>query len=89
MKKLTLLFLCSLALSYAKKPNIIYIIADDLGYGDLSCYGQKHFSTPHLDQLAGQSLTGFILKSAVHQNARPLCTLPGYGVVVNQVCIEC
>jgi len=33
-------------------PNIIYILADDLGYGDLSCYGQENFSTPHLDQLA-------------------------------------
>jgi arylsulfatase A-like enzyme len=33
-------------------PNIIYILADDLGYGDLSSYGQKKFSTPHLDQLA-------------------------------------
>ena len=29
-----------------EKPNIIYILADDLGYGDLSCYGQKHFQTP-------------------------------------------
>lgn len=34
------------------RPNIIYILADDLGYGDLSCYGQELFSTPHIDQLA-------------------------------------
>ena len=33
-------------------PNIIYILADDLGYGDLACYGQEKFSTPRLDQLA-------------------------------------
>lgn len=35
-----------------KKPNIIYILADDLGYGDLSILGQQHFQTPHLDALA-------------------------------------
>ena len=35
-----------------QKPNIIYILADDLGYGDLSCYGQKHFQTPNIDNLA-------------------------------------
>ena len=33
-------------------PNIVYILADDLGYGDLSCYGQKHFSTTNIDKLA-------------------------------------
>jgi len=35
-----------------KPPNIIYILADDLGYGDLGSYGQEMFETPHLDQLA-------------------------------------
>jgi arylsulfatase A len=38
------------------KPNIIYILADDLGYGDLSCYGQKRFSTPNLDRLAAEGM---------------------------------
>ena len=33
------------------KPNVIYILADDLGYGDLSCLGQTHFQTPHIDAL--------------------------------------
>ncbi|MCP4811597.1 MAG: sulfatase-like hydrolase/transferase, partial [Planctomycetaceae bacterium] len=36
----------------ARKPNIIYIMADDLGYGDLGCYGQKVIKTPRIDQLA-------------------------------------
>jgi arylsulfatase A len=34
------------------KPNIIFILADDLGYGDLSCYGQQQFQTPNLDKMA-------------------------------------
>ncbi len=39
-----------------KKPNIIYLLADDLGYGDLSCYGQQKFETPHIDQLAATGM---------------------------------
>lgn len=39
-----------------QKPNIIYILADDLGYGDLSCYGQKRFKTPNIDRLAKEGM---------------------------------
>jgi len=39
-----------------KLPNIVYILADDLGYGDLSCYGQQKFSTPNIDRLAGEGM---------------------------------
>ncbi|MCH2580130.1 MAG: sulfatase-like hydrolase/transferase, partial [Planctomycetes bacterium] len=35
-----------------RKPNLVIIMADDLGYGDLSCYGNKAYKTPHLDALA-------------------------------------
>ena len=45
-----------LNLSAQQKPNIVYILADDLGYGDLSCYGQKHFNTPNIDKLAKQGI---------------------------------
>lgn len=39
-----------------RKPNIIFILADDLGYGDLGCYGQKEIKTPHIDQLASEGM---------------------------------
>ncbi|THH39651.1 arylsulfatase [Neolewinella litorea] len=39
-----------------ERPNIIFVLADDLGYGDLSSYGQEHFSTPHIDRLAARGL---------------------------------
>ncbi|MBO7069495.1 MAG: arylsulfatase [Bacteroidaceae bacterium] len=38
------------------QPNILYIMCDDLGYGDLSCYGQQHFRTPNIDRLALQGM---------------------------------
>ncbi len=38
------------------KPNIILILADDLGYADLGCYGQTSFSTPHIDKLAKEGM---------------------------------
>lgn len=37
-------------------PNIIFILCDDIGYGDLGCYGQKVIPTPRLDQLAAESM---------------------------------
>jgi arylsulfatase A-like enzyme len=39
-----------------KKPNIILIMADDLGYGDLGCYGQQKIQTPNIDRLATEGL---------------------------------
>lgn len=42
--------------SAPKKPNVIFIVADDLGYGDLSCYGAERVSTPHVDSLAAGGL---------------------------------
>ena len=48
-------------------PNIIFIMADDLGYGDLGCYGQKRIRTPHLDRMAaeGMKFTQFYAGSTV------------------------
>src|SRR5579871_1510317 len=40
----------------AEKPNILFILADDLGYGDLGCYGQTKIKTPNLDKLAADGM---------------------------------
>ena len=38
------------------KPNVILIYADDLGYGDLECYGAKNIETPHVNRLASEGI---------------------------------
>ena len=40
----------------AERPNLVIIMADDLGYGDISCYGNRRIHTPHIDRLADQGL---------------------------------
>ncbi|MHC4363311.1 MAG: sulfatase-like hydrolase/transferase, partial [Planctomycetota bacterium] len=39
-----------------QRPNIVFIIADDLGYGDLGCYGQQKIQTPNIDRLATEGM---------------------------------
>lgn len=54
--------------SKGKPPNIIYIYADDLGYGELGCYGQKKIKTPHLDQIAREGI-----RFTQHYAGAPVC----------------
>ena len=62
MRKMTFIFLVvfiplvNAAQPPARQPNIVLIMADDLGYGDLGCYGQQKIATPNIDQLAAQGL---------------------------------
>ena len=59
MRKLNLflvLFLFVLSVSAAKRPNVVLVITDDQGYGDLSCHGNPVLKTPHLDNLHAESV---------------------------------
>ena len=70
-KLLTFVFFCNnlIAQPNDTRPNIIYIMADDLGYADLSCYGRKDYQTPNLDKLCSQGV-----KFMNAYAAAPVCT---------------
>lgn len=69
MQKLLITFLLFFnVLSWAQKPNIIYIYADDLGYGELGCYGQQKIKTPHIDALAKEGM-----RFTRHYSSAPVC----------------
>jgi arylsulfatase A-like enzyme len=66
---LLLLLLSSFVRAASDKPNVIFIMADDLGYTDLACFGSKYYETPNIDKLASQ---GMKLTSHHHcQNCQP------------------
>lgn len=67
------LLMAAVPLSGAEsKPNIIFILADDLGWGDLGCYGHPHIKTPHIDRLAreGTLFTQFYVNGSVCSPSR-------------------
>ena len=55
MKKLLLLLL-TVGAAFAAPPNIVFLLVDDMGYGDIGCYGAPDAKTPHLDRLAGEGV---------------------------------
>lgn len=65
---LAALLMTNAAEATEKQPNIIYILADDLGYGDLGCYGQELIKTPNIDSLAK---TG--MRFTDHYSGAPVC----------------
>src|SRR5687767_6148970 len=52
----------------ARKPNIVFILADDLGFGDLGCYGQKIIRTPSIDRMAAEGM-----KLTQHYSGNAVC----------------
>ena len=80
MKPIPFLFCLSALLflflqANARKPNFVYVMVDDAGYGDFSCFGQKKFKTPSVDRMAkeGMKLTDFYSSSTVCAPSR--CSL--------------
>ncbi len=59
-------------LTAADQPNLVIIFTDDQGYGDLSCYGAEHVSTPRIDQMAleGSRPTSFYVAAPVYTFSR-------------------
>src|SRR3954463_3348584 len=63
---------CAATAAEATRPNIVFILADDLGWGDLGCYGNRDIKTPNLDRLArqGTPFTHFYVTRAVCSPSR-------------------
>ncbi len=69
-----------------KPPNIVFMIADDLGYGDLGCYGQKKIRTPNIDRLAAEGMRFTTHYAGSNVCAPSRCALmagkhPGHGYI--------
>ena len=54
--------------SAANKPNVVFVLADDLGWGELGCYGQQKIPTPNIDRLAAQGM-----RFTQHYSGAPVC----------------
>jgi arylsulfatase A len=50
------LLLCNFTFAAERRPNIVFLIADDLGYGDVGVYGQTKIKTPNIDRLAAEGM---------------------------------
>lgn len=57
------------------KPNVVFLLFDDLGYGDLGCYGQKQIETPNIDALASQGVLFTDMYTAVPLSAPSRCSI--------------
>ncbi len=75
------------SLTSQKKVNVVFILADDLGYGDLSCYGQEKFQTPNIDELARHGMRFTQCYSGTTVSAPSRCSLVT-GMHTGHACIR-
>lgn len=68
LASLAILLACSSAIAADSRPNVILIMADDIGYECFGCYGSRQYQTPHIDQMAERGLR------FTHCYSQPLCT---------------
>ncbi len=78
---LGMLLCCSTASAetFSSRPNFLVILCDDLGYGDLGCYGHPHIKTPHLDQLAQSGI-----RLTACYSAAPVCSPSRVGLLTGR-----
>jgi arylsulfatase A len=79
-----LLWLCCQSVLAATQPNIIFILADDLGYGDLSCYGSTNIATPRLDRLAKEGI-----RFTDYYSASPFCSPSRAALLTGRLPARC
>lgn len=78
MKTRAFLFLLATTLC-SSATNVVFILADDLGYGELGCYGQKKIRTPHIDQLAAEGT-----RFTQHYTGTPVCAPARCGLMTGK-----
>ena len=68
-----------ISVSRAEQPNIIYIMADDLGWAELGSYGQEKIKTPHLDRIAAEGM-----RFTQHYTSAPVCAPARYSLMTGK-----
>ena len=73
-------FATTTAADDARRPNIVFLFIDDMGYADPSCFGNPHVKTPNIDRLAGEGikLTNFYVNSPICSPSRVAVTTGQY-----------
>ena len=68
-----------LAADDADRPNIVVVLCDDLGYGDIECYGHPHIKTPHLNKMAKEDI-----RFTDFYSAAPVCSPARVGLLTGR-----